>query len=173
MFNYFDLVVLAVLALSGFFGFQTGILSTVFYVSSGFFGMWAAQKYSQGPGTKFYFIFLAGAGCVILLGFIVQQIFKKVFLGKIDRLIGGALGVLLGLVIVGTVVLPVSHHFSERQRQFIHSSYTGSNIIPVLRKLFPRVEQFKLENIRQAIKLPKFGGGKIDFKVSSPIKMKK
>lgn len=172
MINIFDMFVLLVLVFSGYFGFQTGIISSFFYISSGFFGLWAAQNYSEGPGLKFYVIFSAGSGLIILLGFAAKQIFKKIFLGNVDRMVGGVLGLLLGLAIVGTIVLPVSHHFSEKKRQIVHSSYTGTHIIPVLRKLFPKVKQFRIGDIKEIINLPKLTSGKIDFKISSPEKKK-
>src|SRR5512138_3001461 len=100
MFNFFDIIALAVILLGGYFGLQTGILASTFYVASGFAGLWSAHRYAARLGVNFYLLFALASAAVILLGFLFSRLFKKIFLGKPDRLIGGLLGLCLGGLIV-------------------------------------------------------------------------
>jgi len=154
MFTIFDGITLLFLLAGAYCGFKTGIIASIFYIASGFAGMWVAQHYVPVPGVKFYVYFLAAAGGVILLGFVAGKLMRTVSLGAIDRLIGACLGILLGLAVVSTVLVPLSHHLSPKFRKAVTVSYTGSHLIPRLQKIFPQVRQFDTDEIKSIFPLP-------------------
>jgi uncharacterized membrane protein required for colicin V production len=160
--NFFDIVALAIVALSVYCGYQIGVIASFFYVVSGFVGIWAAQKFSPQPGMNFYLVFFAGVGVVILTGFFISKLLKKLFVEWADRLIGAFIGLALGFVIVGTVVVPLSYHMPKNIKQYVVSSFSGTKFIPKLQAMFPKVEQFRLQDIKD--KIP----GEIDLKLKVP-----
>lgn len=154
--NYFDLVVLLLVAASVYFGYKTGIITSLFYILSGFIGMWVAQKYANGLKFDFYVVFMATAASVIIIGFVVSHLIKKLPFIWIDHLCGALLGLILGFVITGTVVFPVSYHFPKKAKDIVVASFTAEKLIPKFQKLFPKVKQFELKDIKDKMpELPK------------------
>lgn len=154
MFNYFDVITLLIVLAACFFGFQTGIIASLFYVASGFIGMFVARTFSPGPGMKFYLFFAAGAGGAILIGFIISRILKKIFLGTLDRLSGAVLGLLFGVVLISILLLPLSGSLRGEMRKAVLSSCSGSHILPLSRKMFPQFEEFcngRIEQIEEIL----------------------
>ena len=96
MFNYFDVIVIALLLGFGYLGYETGILASLFYVLSGFVGIWAAQEFSSKIDLNFYILFFTAAGIVILAGLFIRKLLKTVFLGGFDRMVGTILGIFMG-----------------------------------------------------------------------------
>ena len=64
MFNAFDFLSILIIAGNSYFGYQTGIIACLFYILSGFLGMWAAQSFAPEPKFNFYLVFLAVAAVV-------------------------------------------------------------------------------------------------------------
>jgi uncharacterized membrane protein required for colicin V production len=155
MFNYFDGIVLALITIGGYLGFQTGILASLFYILSGFVGIWAAQEFSNKFDANFYLLFFASAGVVIVAGILIRRLLKTVVLGIPDRLIGALLGIFLGVSISIFIVLSFPQKISEKSHEAVLTSYTGSHAIPYLEKFFPKAE-LRLKKVKESIKLPKF-----------------
>ena len=155
MFNAFDLIALAFILGFGYLGFETGILASLFYILSGFVGIWAAQEFSTKIDAKFYLFFFGGAGIVVLAGLFIRKLLSAIFLGSFDRLIGAFLGVFLGISVSIFVVLSFPPKVSDSTRKVVLTSYTGSHAVPFLEKFFPQAE-LKLEKVKGSIKLPKF-----------------
>jgi uncharacterized membrane protein required for colicin V production len=152
--NLFDLLVVALLAASIFFGYKTGIVTSIFYVLSGFVGMWAAQSFSSEPKINFYLVFFAAAGVVIIAGFFISHLIKKLPFVWLDHLLGTILGIVLGFVIVGTVVFPISYHFPKHMKNKVAASFTAEKLIPKLQSIFPKVKQFNLKDIKDKMPIP-------------------
>ncbi len=169
MFNYFDFIVIGLIVCCGYLGFQTGILASLFYILSGFVGIWAAQEFSDKFDTNFYLLFFAAAGIVILVGLFIRRLLRAVFLGAFDRVIGGLLGIFLGVSVSIFIVLSFPPKLSENSHKVVLTSYTGSHAVPYLEKFFPQAE-LRLEKVTESIKLPKFPK---KFKVSLPRLKKK
>lgn len=152
--NGFDIFALVLGLLCFYFGFHTGIIASVFYVASGFVGMWAAQAYAAKFGLNFYVAFLCAAASVALAGFILSRIFRALMLGFFDRIIGGVLGVALAVCIVAMAIVPVSSKFTPAMRSAVVSSYAVKKIVPCFRKMFPRVKHFDITELSGKISLP-------------------
>ena len=155
MFNIFDSIVIVLVMGFGFLGFETGILASLFYILSGFVGIWAAQEFTTKIGMGFYLVFFACAGIVVLAGLFIRRLLRAIFLGAFDRLIGAFLGVFLGVSVSVFIVLSFPPKVSEGTRKIVLTSYTGSHAVPFLEKFFPQAE-LKLEKVKGSIKLPKF-----------------
>ena len=97
MFNIFDIIVIVLVLGFGYLGFETGILASLFYILSGFVGIWAAQEFSAKIDINFYVMFFGGAGIVVLVGLFIRKLLKSIFLGNFDRVIGAFLGIFLGV----------------------------------------------------------------------------
>jgi uncharacterized membrane protein required for colicin V production len=148
MFNFFDVIVIVVAGLTAFLGFQTGILSSLFYIGSGFVGMWAAQHYAPGTGGEFYLVFVLVAGFVGLVGFVLSKMLKTVFFSTPDRIVGAVLGIIMGIALVATVFFPVAYHLPASMRKMVASSCSGTHLLPPMKKLFPRVEQLQFPEVK-------------------------
>jgi uncharacterized membrane protein required for colicin V production len=171
MFNFFDVIVSIIMLACGYFGFNTGIIASVFYVLSGFAGMWAAQKFSAQLNMDFYLVFGIVALAVILTGFFTGKILKALFLGTIDRIVGAVLGMCLGLVIAALVVFPATKNISPKWRNIMQSSYTEKKVMVQFRKVFPEIRELRLEQIAQTlpeITIP----DKINLELHVPDKLK-
>lgn len=169
--NLFDAVILLVVFACAYFGFNTGIVASVFYMASGFAGMWAAHEFAARLGMNFYITFAIAAAIVILAGFLLGKIFKGLFLGGLDRAGGMLLGVLLGLVIFGVIVFPLSKKLPEGMRKTAHSSFSTVKVMPVLRKLLPDIGALNIDTVKESlpdIKVPE----KLNLEISVPKKIK-
>jgi uncharacterized membrane protein required for colicin V production len=155
MFNFFDIIALAFILLGGYFGLQTGILASTFYVASGFVGLWSAHHYAARLGMNFYLLFALAAAVVILLGFLLSRLFKKMFLGKPDRLIGGLLGLCLGVLIVSMALVPAFFHLTPKARDLAASSCTGSRFLPCLEKVLPGIRRFSVKEVKNVLPVVK------------------
>jgi uncharacterized membrane protein required for colicin V production len=154
MFNIFDVVVLGVLLLGAYAGSQVGILASVFYVASGFAGLSAAERFARGSNIKFYLVFVAVAAAVIGTGFLLARLFKKIFLGTLDRVAGALLGIVLGVVVTATVLLPLTRFLSARGQEKAAASYTVSHALPRLYEELPQLERFKPDRLPDIFPVP-------------------
>ena len=153
MFNLFDAIVLLVMVSALCLGFQTGIIVSLFAVLSGFAGMWSAHMFSAPLGMNFYLVFFGSAAMVLLAGYVVSRVCKAFFMGGADRLIGALLGLVLGVAITVTVLLPLSGSLPKKARETVLASYSGSRLIPRLQKAFPGVRQFRLDKVKDYMSL--------------------
>jgi len=166
MFNIYDCIALALILGGGYLGFETGILASLFYILSGFVGIWAAQEFSSKFDINFYLMFFAGSGAVFLMGLFVRRLLKAMLLGTFDKLIGALLGLVLGVSVSIFIVLSFPPKLSEKSHKVVLTSYTGSHAVPYLEKFFPQAE-LKLEKVEESIKLPKLP--KFTKKIKAPL----
>ena len=167
MFNIFDIATLALVLLCAYFGYNTGIIASVFYMASGFAGMWAAHAYAARLGLNFYVAFVLAAAVVILIGFILGKIFKAVFLGGLDRLGGVIFGILLGIVIFGVVVFPLTNKLPAHWRRKANQSFSTLKIMPLLRKCLPNINELNIGTVEES--MPKLEVPKIPKKITREI----
>ncbi|OGS18617.1 MAG: hypothetical protein A2219_02110 [Elusimicrobia bacterium RIFOXYA2_FULL_50_26] len=152
MFNYFDVIVAALMIAGGYFGFQTGGAASLFYMGSGFAGIWTAHRFAHTPGVKYVLFFVAGAGAVILAGFILSRIFKGLVLGMIDRLAGVLIGILLAALIASLAVMGDSPRIPSSLRKTMRTSWYGAHIIPEIELNLLRVQHLNVARARQAFR---------------------
>jgi len=149
MFNFIDVIIAALIISGGFFGFQTGAVASIFYLGSGFAGIWAARHFTQGPGIKYFLIFIAGAGLVIIAGFIFSKIFKGLVLGMLDRIGGVLFGIILAALISFAAVSGNSPRVSSNLRKAMHNSWFGSSLSPKIERTLPTLSRPNPAPIKQ------------------------
>lgn len=172
MFTIFDALVIALLALCAYFGFNTGIVASIFYVSSGFAGMWAAHKYAGQLNMNFYLLFILAAAAVILAGFILGKVLRGLLLGVVDKVGGCVFGLALGFTIFAVALLPMSKNFSSSWKTRFDSSISVKKVLPYILKLLPDAKDLSLETVKDAlpdIELPE----KMNLEIDVPKSIKK
>src|SRR5271157_4474180 len=151
MFNGFDIIVLVFVLLFCMAGFRTGIVSTIFCLSSGFLGLIAATKYTVALGMNFYLVFLLTAVLVIALGLFLGRIVQDKILGTFDNVMGMILGACFGIMLVSILMFPVLNKLSWQNQVYVVSSYSGRHIIPAVQKMLPPVKEVSFKEIKQTI----------------------
>ena len=121
----FDLVVIAVVALSGLFGFARGfvrvVVSLVALVFAIIFAIQLAvpiggrlPDFGETPATRYIVAFALIAIVVLIvgafLGWLLFRLVRAIGLGFLDRLLGGVAGVARGVVfvVIGVVIAGVT-----------------------------------------------------------------
>lgn len=174
--NSYDLFAFILIGGCTYFGYKTGIIASLFYILSGFAGMWAAQSLVKDIDTNFYVIFFMCSGVVVFAGFFLSKILRKLFLGTVDHAGGAGFGFLLGFVIFALVIFPFSKTMSYRFRKLTYSSYSVRKIIPKFRKMFPNIREFDVEEMQKAlppVEIPKEINLEVDaHKINKTLKKK-
>lgn len=151
MFNLFDLVAGLVIVAAGFFGYQTGLLASVFYMVSGFVGMFVAQKFAAQLGINFYVLFFLAAAVVVVAGFMLGRLLKSVFLSPADRLSGFLLGAVLGVVVVVAVAVPLAGNLLPKTKKTVETSFSVTRVMPRLQRYVPEVADFTPVQVKRAL----------------------
>jgi len=115
-----DIVLGVLIAASVLFGLMRGFIGTVVALLSWLLAAWAAFTFGseaahswaapQPPGSGHYLagylgVFIATVVVVGLLGLLLKAAIKLTLLGGVDRLLGGALGLLRGLLLASVLLL--------------------------------------------------------------------
>lgn len=151
IFNGFDIIVLVLVLLFCIAGFKTGIVTTIFSVTSGYIGLYIATKYSGQLGMNFYLVFALVAVAVIALGLFLGHIAQDKLLGTIDNVMGMILGAGFGVMIISILMFPVLNKLSWKNQVYVVSSYSGTHVIPSVQKLLPPVKELSFKQIKQMI----------------------
>ncbi|MFC1500865.1 CvpA family protein [Elusimicrobiota bacterium] len=151
MFNYFDVLTIFVILGLCYLGFRTGIVSNIFYVSSGFIGMFVAHKFYKQLEMDFHLFFISVALCVMIIGFFIGKALRDYKIGRYDRGIGAFLGLILGVLITTAVTGPVFAKISDYTYKMAYNSISGKYIIRVVQKVFPNIKELKLRKVKEMI----------------------
>ncbi len=113
--SLFDVIVLSILALAVVRGLMRGMVDTLFSLAAWILafvaGKWGAMKVAawlpggiENPALRYFSgfvaVFLIVLIGVLLLGYLIRSLVSAVGLGGVDRVLGGALGLVKGLVIL-------------------------------------------------------------------------
>ncbi|HCJ52727.1 MAG: hypothetical protein A2898_05125 [Candidatus Kerfeldbacteria bacterium RIFCSPLOWO2_01_FULL_48_11] len=157
----FDLILLALFLYFIFSGFWFGLVHTVGVLIGIVVGVLAAGTFHEALGNFLQFLFVKGdvansASFIIvfivvnqLVGFIFQRLDKAFklatiipFLGPINRIAGAVLGIVVGVLVVGTILTVASiYPFSEGFASAVESSRLADMFISgasILTALFPQ-----------------------------------
>ena len=145
-----DLFVVGVIALGGLLGIYWGFIRQVLSVVGLIAGLVLANRYGGRAADAFssfvssdalaqvlgfVFVLLAVSAVVSLLATLLRRFVGLLFLGWLDHLIGGVLGVLQG-ALVCTVVLVVAAFFST---ELFTSALEKSRVAPQLMRVLGTV----------------------------------
>jgi len=139
---YFDMIVLAVIALSTLFAYIRGVVRELFAIASWIVGLVAALYYSDpaaalfsgfdiSPVARHVIAFVLILLVVLIVGGIIAQLLKSVVhrigLGFVDRFLGAVFGVLRGALLV--VIFALIAGLTGLPR---HDWWQNSTVGPVL-----------------------------------------
>ena len=121
--NWLDIVIIAISALLGLAGLWRGIIKTAFGIAGLILGIILAGRYygplaallsTGGAGwagiAAYAIILLATMIAAGVIGWIVAKLVHITLLGWLDRLVGGILGVVIGLLLVAAMLAIVSKY---------------------------------------------------------------
>ena len=89
-----------------YIGYYAGIIKSFFAVVSGFFAIILAENYPYQVGINYYFVFVAVALIIFLVGIFIFKIVKFLYLSIFDKLAGACLGFFLWLILSVNVIIP-------------------------------------------------------------------
>lgn len=165
---YIDAFLIGLILISVIFGIKKGLIFEFFSL----FGILIATLISKKVVNRIYVLIKNGSGestvkfivsyvitfiVVYLILYIIllvtKKFFEKVLLGWIDRLGGGIIGLLKGIIIalIIIVILSVISNFNKDVKNYLKDSYSGkiiSEISPKLTKIFPDSMNKKLREFQ-------------------------
>ena len=150
MFNLFDVAVLIVIMLIAIFGFNVGILMSIFYFIAGFGGAWVAQSYASALGINYYIVFVVSALLFIVIGFIIKKIAGALFLCSVDKFLGLILGAVIGLWLVVSIMYPYALNMDKVVRETTVSSYFSQKVMVWLNNKFPVLNRVSISDLKSA-----------------------
>ncbi len=101
-----DVSIIVLLLFLLYIGYYTGIIKSFFAVVAGFFALILAQSYPYQVGINYYFVFVAVAVIIFLVGIFVFKIAKFLYLSLFDKLVGACLGIFLWFILSANVIIP-------------------------------------------------------------------
>ncbi len=137
MYNSVDIICAAALLVLGLFGYHTGAIASVFYLISGFAGVFVAQKFSATLHVPFAVLFLAVTLGLIAFGIFSRAMARLFLLGFFDRLVGFGIGVVLGIFLLAVVLAPGAEKFSQSVKDKVHASYVSKRLLPLVMAKLP------------------------------------
>ncbi|MFA7073698.1 MAG: hypothetical protein WC234_00750 [Endomicrobiaceae bacterium] len=138
-----DVILIALLLLFIYIGFSTGIIKSFFAVSAGFFSVLLAENYPYQIGINYYLIFIASAIAIFLLGMLIFQIVKFLYLSIFDKTVGAFFAVIIWFVLSANVMIPVLNcQSSEPVKTKVSSeiSELSSRFFPSFSKFTPNLQ---------------------------------
>ena len=140
MYNSVDIICAAALLILGLFGYHTGAIASVFYLASGFVGVFIAQKFAAALHVNFMVLFVAATLALIAFGMFSRALAHLFMLGFFDRLAGFIIGVLLGAALLSVAIEPAAEKFSEPVKNKIHASFAAKKLAPSVLSKVPRLK---------------------------------
>jgi|GEM_PF-2525428 len=168
MFNGFDLIILVLVLLFCTVGFRTGIVTSLFCISSGYIGLYVAKKYCVLLGMNFYLVFALAALVIILAGLFFGRLAQEILLGAFDNILGSALGAAFAIMMVSILMFPVLGKLSWQNQVYVMASYSGSHIIPWVQKTLPPVKELSFSEIQKMLEEQKLIAEKAGVETPQP-----
>ncbi|MBR3654301.1 MAG: hypothetical protein IKN62_02560 [Elusimicrobia bacterium] len=138
-----NIILFVLLAVLLYIGFYAGIIKSFFAVAAGFFAIVLAENYPYQFGINYYFVFIAVALIIFLVGLFVFGVVKFFYLSIFDKLAGACLGLFIWLVLSANVVIPAFNVSPDKLENtpVAYISNLSEQMLPVFGKYVPN---FKL-----------------------------
>lgn len=159
-----NITVILVLLLFLYIGYSTGIIKSFFAATAGFVSVCLAESYPYQEGINYYFVFIATAVIIFIIGIIVFKIAKFLYLSLFDKIVGACLGIFIGFGVSANFIIPtvdkIAEIVSDFRVQTDKVSKISSKVMPMFGNYVPNVlaradlsdlkDEFKigLENIK-------------------------
>ena len=137
MYNSLDVICAAAFLVLGLFGYHIGAVASIFYIASGFVGVFVAQKYAATLHVNFIVLFVVVTLGLIAFGMFSRALARLFLLGFIDRLAGFVIGVVLGTALLSVALGAVCEKLPEPAQKKIEASYVAKHVVPVAMKKLP------------------------------------
>ena len=137
-----------------YIGYYAGIIKSFFAVVSGFFAIVLAENYPNQVGINYYFVFVAVALIIFLVGIFVFKIVKFLYLSIFDKLAGACLGFFLWLILSVNVIIPSLDVYANQIQSKIEKttsiiSKLSKVTLPIFGKYIPSfIDNKKIKNIQ-------------------------
>lgn len=137
-----------------YIGYYAGIIKSFFAVVSGFFAIILAENYPYQVGINYYFVFVAVALIIFLVGIFIFKIVKFLYLSIFDKLAGACLGFFLWLILSVNVIIPSLDVYANQIQSKIEKttsiiSKLSKVTLPIFGKYIPSfIDNKKIKNIQ-------------------------
>ena len=137
-----------------YIGYYAGIIKSFFAVVSGFFAIILAENYPYQVGINYYFVFVAVAIIIFLVGIFIFKIVKFLYLSIFDKLAGACLGFFLWFILSANVVIPSLDVYANQIQSKIEKttsiiSKLSKITLPIFGKYIPSfIDNKKIKNIQ-------------------------
>ena len=137
-----------------YIGYYAGIIKSFFAVVSGFFAIVLAESYPNQVGINYYFVFVAVALIIFLVGIFIFKIVKFLYLSIFDKLAGACLGFFLWLILSVNVIIPSLDVYANQIQSKIEKttsiiSKLSKVTLPIFGKYIPSfIDNKKIKNIQ-------------------------
>lgn len=137
-----------------YIGYYAGIIKSFFAVVSGFFAIVLAESYPNQVGINYYFVFVAVAIIIFLVGIFIFKIVKFLYLSIFDKLAGACLGFFLWLILSANVIIPSLDVYANQIQSKIEKttsiiSKLSKVTLPIFGKYIPSfIDNKKIKNIQ-------------------------
>ena len=138
-----------------YIGYYAGIIKSFFAVVSGFFAIVLAESYPNQVGINYYFVFVAVAIIIFLVGIFIFKIVKFLYLSIFDKLAGACLGFFLWLILSVNVIIPSLDVYANQIQSKIEKttsiiSKLSKVTLPIFGKYIPSfIDNKKIKNIQK------------------------
>ena len=149
-----DISIILLLLFLLYIGYYAGIIKSFFAVVSGFFAIILAENYPYQVGINYYFVFVAVALIIFLVGIFIFKIVKFLYLSIFDKLAGACLGFFLWLILSVNVIIPSLDVYANQIQSKIEKttsiiSKLSKITLPIFGKYIPSfIDNKKIKNIQ-------------------------
>ena len=153
-----NIILLISLAFLLYIGYYAGIIKSSFAVAAGFFAIILAERYPYQFGINYYFVFVAVALIIFLLGVFIFKIVKFFYLSLFDKLAGACLGCFIWFVLSANFIIPTFNTSVEKieTKTTDYISNLSRELLPSFGKYVPKIIfDKKLEHSQDYILLTK------------------
>lgn len=155
-----DINIILLLLLLLYIGYYAGIIKSFFATASGFFAIILAENYPYQTGINYYFVFVAVAVIIFLVGIFVFKVVKFLYLSIFDKLAGACLGLFLWFILSANVVIPSLNVYADKMETIAENFSVISNLskktCPTFGKYVPGfIADKKLKDMKDYISLLK------------------
>lgn len=144
MLNTFTTItVILILLLFLYIGFYAGFIKSFFAAVSGFVATLLAENYPYQEGINYYFVFIATAVVIFIIGIICFKFVKFLYLSLFDKMVGAVLALFLGFAVSANFVIPTidktASLFVDVKTKTVKMKSFSSKVLPMFDNYVPGI----------------------------------
>ena len=136
-----NIILFVLLAFLLYIGYYAGIIKSFFAVAAGFVAIVLAENYPYQFGINYYFVFVAAALIIFLIGLFIFKVVKFFYLSIFDKLAGACLGFFIWFVLSANVVIPTFNTTVDKieSKTTDYISNLSEQTLPVFGNYVPKI----------------------------------